>query len=191
MNRVEYIVSLVQSIVGMRPEGDLRPDWLKALPGADEPYRNFLYLLATSAPYHRGGMPEAFCVLHCESLGTNGGTSALHFAAGAGRFSRVVTLCDDPVRAADVERIAGEHGFSVGNVQAVTDPRLTWDTKELFDVLFVSGDSSVSNYQRFKKNLHRGSLIVFGDLALNPAWKVATEPRLEFPALHFGVAFIA
>lgn len=187
---LQDIVDLGLAVARKEIEDD-RPEWLKALPGAmhpEEPYYHFLYQLQRKHGFFRS-----------LEIGTRGGTSALHLAAGC-PSGHVATLDIDAGCKPNVEAIAHEHGLP--NLKAYTGDSMYWRPEEgpEFDLLFIDGVHTIgalADYRHFREYLRpaTGGIILFDDTRLNDemieAWNSIQDRKIEVPELHymgFGIA---
>jgi hypothetical protein len=176
MNRVGYIVSLARDVE--QGIDDARPHWLKALVDGAYKSNRFLYELPSSAPYHRGGIPELFCTLE---IGTGNGTSALNIAAGANQHGRVLTIDSQP---SNVEKLAAEHGLGF-YIAAMTE----YEPTKSFDVLLISTDSDTV-YPKYRGSVRPGGFIIVKTPESTCAWDQIEEPKIAFPEIDLGIAFV-
>ncbi len=171
---------------------DLRPDWLKALPGAmdeREPYYKFLMLLARKAKPNR--------ILE---IGTRGGTSIAHMMYGHPCASQFTTMDIDPECSWRAQAIADSMGLG-HNFNAITGDSSKSSDRVcgVYNLLFIDGDhtyvSSYGDYVLYREKVADGGIIVFDDTRLSDemkrAWDRIADTKIEIPELHymgFGVA---
>ena len=165
---------------------DDRPEWLRTMPHAFEPYYLFLYLLA------RDMRPSVSL-----EIGTYLGTSACHLAAG--NRDAVVATIDIERNCKDlIHRIAVEQDLR--NLAAITARSTEYVSDGDINLLFIDGnhtyDDAHGEYLRFRKSVAPGGVILFDDISLNDEmrrmWAEVEEPKVELPRLHytgFGAAF--
>ena len=182
VTRLEFLVRHIE-----RGE-DNRPQYLRALPDAYEPYYRLLYELGKAGKQN---------ILE---IGTYRGTSAAHLAAGQGNLVTTVNINPDAARCvrelnllgiASITSDSGEYGKRLHAGMVAPE----------YDILFIDGlhnfNQTYGEYELFRPFVKPGGIILIDDVDLgmdgdemNVFWEYVIDPKFRCDTMHatgFGI----